>query len=132
MEPVRIKYYGLFWMTKRTYFILLLGIAFLVAVLFASFAVVGMVPPVRWPGQPLVLRQPGIFPWVVNNFYPIILALLVAQALDVLFVVRAFAKKEAEQKARLDKLAASRPTRTPAVADSEGIRPIASEYKPEP
>jgi hypothetical protein len=31
MKPVRIKYYGLFWMTKQTYFILLAlfgGVAF--------------------------------------------------------------------------------------------------------
>ncbi|MCI0378444.1 MAG: hypothetical protein L0215_12615 [Gemmataceae bacterium] len=48
-----------------------------------------------WTKEPALARAPG--GWFYNYFWWIILALLVAQALDTFFTLQAFAKKEAEQ-----------------------------------
>ena len=98
MPPVRIKYYGLIPMTKRGYLIAL-GLSALVAVAVVIVALsLGLLPPLdtMWSKEHH-LRRSGIWPLFHNYMWWIIVACLVAQAVDTCLTLRAFRKKEAEQ-----------------------------------
>lgn len=106
MELVRIKYYGLFWITKRAYLIATaLGVLFLVAAcgffLWLSWAGLGSLPPWRWPWEPPTRPALNFGGWVFNYFYWIILVGVFLEMIDILVVLRRFAHKEAEQRAKL-------------------------------
>ncbi len=101
MEPVRIKYYGLVAMTKRAYLIataVAAAVALLVIALAAAFQ--GL-PPFRWPWEEPVVRGKGFVPWLHNNLYLVLGTLLLLELIDIVTVLRQFAKKEAEQRAQL-------------------------------
>jgi len=131
VKPVRIKYYGLFWMTKFAYFVALAAAASFALVLVVVAAALGVLPRLGWPWvQTPVMAGDGLAPWFVNHFYFILLLLGVAQVLDVVFVLRAFAAAEAEQSARLDALAAATfaddapsPEPRDAIQARDGVRP---------
>ena len=95
MEPVRVRVYGLFPLTKRRY----LGQA--VAGVVATLLVfVGWW--FAWPPMRDRLTRPGLPPSairdvivaVMNNVPWILLAVLVYKGIEVFFVLRAFARKE--------------------------------------
>ena len=106
MEPVRIKYYGLFPITKRGYVIattvaalcLLPACGFF---LWVAWVAVGSLPPWRWPWELPARPARNFGGWVFNYFYWIILVGAFLEMIDVLVVLRRFARKEAEQKAKL-------------------------------
>jgi hypothetical protein len=101
MEPIRIKYYGLIPITRRGYLITT-AVAFVVAGCMLALArVVGRLPPFTWPWeQAQFAAGSGFAPWFFNNFWRIILLLLVLELVDIATVVYRFAQKEAEQRAR--------------------------------
>jgi hypothetical protein len=101
MEPVRIKYCGLIWMTRRGYLITLAVAGFVAVACFTVVAAMGRMPPLRSLWEPVV-QGPGFGVFIVNNLYRFLLLCLVAQALDTFVVLRKFAKKEAEQKRALE------------------------------
>ena len=99
MKPVRIKYYGLFWMTKRAYLLTTLA-AGVFAVLVFTVLLVGAndVPPFSWPWEPMPANlAPGFRGWFYHYFWSLILLFLCAEAIDILVTLRKFAAKEAEQ-----------------------------------
>jgi hypothetical protein len=107
VEPVRIKYYGLFWITKRGYLIATaLAVLFLVPAcgyfLWVAWLTVGSLPPWQWPWEPPPRPALNFGGWVFNYFYWIILAGVVLEMIDILVVLRRFARKEAEQNAKRD------------------------------
>ena len=104
MKPVWIKYYGLIPMTKRGYLITLAiagGFAFFAVLLAAAL---GGLPPLdtMWSRQH---HRPGsgVDVFFYNYLYWILIVCLVAQAIDTWTTLHTFAKKEAEQKAQLEK-----------------------------
>ena len=105
MKPVWIRYYGIIPMTLRGYLITLsivVGVvAFLMLVLIA--AAPHLLPPLdtMWSGRHHV-PGPGLAALFYNYLYWILLGCLVAQGIDTYCTLRAFAKKEAEQRAQLD------------------------------
>jgi hypothetical protein len=125
MKPVRIKYYGMFWMTKQTYFILLAlfgGVAFC-ALLIGTLA--GKLPPLGWPWvQKPVMEGSGFVPLFANAFWFIILMCLVAQTIDTLLVLRKFAQKEAEQRAMFDALDATDRSAAAPSARGGAVQPV--------
>ena len=108
MKPVRIKYYGLFWITRRGYLW-----ATFAAFLFAVVAFVGIwvsadwrppftwPPPFRWPWEPVPpdLPRAGVI-LAYHHYWTIIGVLLLAGVVGFAVVLRKFARKEAEQKPR--------------------------------
>ena|SRR5947209_3336911 len=100
MKPVRIKYYGLFWTTKRTYLLLTLcaGVFALSAVLFAVFVAEDNVSPPNWPWEPMPPNQG----WFFHHFWTIIILLLVAELVDILVTLKKFSDKEAERGGKSD------------------------------
>ena len=101
MQPVRIKYYGLIWMTRRGYLISLTVAGLVALACFVIVAAMGRMPPPRSLWEPVV-RGPGFGVFVVNNLYRFLILCLIAQAIDTIVVLRKFAKKEAEQRAQSD------------------------------
>ena len=99
MPPVRIKYYGLIPMTKRTYLIALAAAALLAIAVVATAAVMGLLPPldIMWSREHH-LRGNGFALWLHNYSYWIIAFCLVAQVVDTFLTLRVFARREAEQR----------------------------------
>jgi hypothetical protein len=102
MYAVRIKYYGMFWMTRRTYLFLQV-IAFglcLVMMVAGAFAMIGtrtFLPRFASPaGEP-----PIDLVWqIVGSLFWIGLAVLMAEGVETIVVLRMFAAEEAQEKAR--------------------------------
>jgi hypothetical protein len=108
MEPVQIRYYGLFWLTKSGYLIGTLIAACGVVVGFLMAYPTGYLPPPRWPWEPV--PDPyltGARGWLYNHLYDLALFCLVMEAIDIVVTLRRFARKEAERRAAA---AGSRPT----------------------
>ena len=100
MKPVRIKYYGLFWMTRRTYLLLTLGAALFASLMMLAF-VFGAgdrVPPFSWPWEPVpAALPPGFQGLFYHHFWTFIILLLFAESLDILVTLRKFREKEIEE-----------------------------------
>ena len=104
MEPVRVKLYGLFRMTKRRYvFQAVLGVALAVILLIGWY--------VTWPGPHGLgarLKQPppgvpvspqlAVLIAIMDNLPWIVLAALAYQAAEAYLVLGLFARKETGQK----------------------------------
>ena len=142
MKPVWIKYYGLIPMTRWGYLITLAVAGAIVLLMLLLGACAGLLPPLdtAWSRQHHV-REPAGFAWLHNYFYWIIGALFLAQGIDVLCTMRAFDKKEAEQRARLaaewddldDEGRPDRPAPSPHVhADDPERRPPPTDIRGRP
>jgi hypothetical protein len=95
MKPVRIKYYGVIWMTKRTY-LFSTAIAAAVALLLLLIVIVlGAVPELRFPWDPALAGR-GILPRIYNAW--VLGALIVLELVDIAVVLGKFAQKEASQR----------------------------------
>jgi hypothetical protein len=94
MPPVRIKYCGLFWLTRRGYLLL---VALTSAVLVGACVVVrlqlGFGPFTQPPWDP-ALRRYHFLAWTWNWWT---LALLLLVPVEVLLTLRRFARRQAEQ-----------------------------------
>ena len=104
MEPVRIKYYGLVWMTKRSYLVTTAVAGVGAALILGVAAAAGLLPPFRWPWEEPALPGTGFGPWFYNHLYLILGVLLLLEVVDIVTVLRKFARKEAEQKAAKEAL----------------------------
>jgi hypothetical protein len=98
MPPVRIKFYGLVWLTRRGYLratavLAVVAVAVCVAVLLWT----GLAPFAR-PPWARALRRYGFVAWFWNWWT--LGALALAEGLEVLLTLRQFARREAEQRAR--------------------------------
>jgi hypothetical protein len=100
MKPVWIKYYGIIPMTKAGYLITLAVVGAFAALAMLAAAVFGTLPPLdtMWSRQHH-LPGSGFGVFLYNYMYWVILACLVAQAVDTWTTLSVFAKKEAEQRA---------------------------------
>jgi hypothetical protein len=96
MEPVRIKYYGLIWLTKSGYLIgTLIGASFVVVLLLMMYPA-GYLPPFRWPWEPVADPDAaGVGGWFYNHFYELCLLGFLAAAIDFAVTLRCFARTEA-------------------------------------
>jgi hypothetical protein len=100
MKPVRIKYYGLIWMTKRAYLLTTLILGLMVLAFFGGIAVAdaSRLPPFHWPWDPVPANAaPGFEGWFVHHFWTIIFVFCLAELVDILVTLHKFAQKEAEQ-----------------------------------
>jgi hypothetical protein len=100
MKPVRIKYYGLFWMTRRTYLIVTLAaVVFALGALLTVVVIVGdRMPPFSWPWGPVPANlAPGFRSWFYHHFWSILIVLCLLELVDILVTLRKFAEKEAEE-----------------------------------
>jgi hypothetical protein len=100
MPPVRIRYYGLVRMTKSAYiWTTVIASAFAIGVLVLG-RLAGNLPPFRWPWDPIPDPEAvGVIGLLYNHLYDLVLFCVVAEAIDVVMTLRAFARKEAEQRA---------------------------------
>jgi hypothetical protein len=101
MQPVRVKYYGLFWLRRPTYLVLQ-TIALIGCLTMMGAGLLGM----AWSGSVLPhLPPPGhddeiITQALVLLFWVGLLA-LVAEGTETYVMLRKFARAEAEQQAKL-------------------------------
>jgi hypothetical protein len=116
MKPVKIKYWGLFWLSKRGY-LLFNGIGWLVAIGFCLIGVaLNRLPP------PRTLWHPDPVWGVANAFWWVILICLALQLIDAGLAWMKFAKREEEQE-DLEEWLASADDEPPRVVEpSEAIR----------
>lgn len=97
MEPVRIRLYGILRLTRRGYLrMLACGLVLLLA-LWAALVFTPLPRPTVEPG----LTPTGVilWLWVRDHFHWIVLAAVVAEALEAFVVLRRFAAEEARQRA---------------------------------
>jgi hypothetical protein len=111
MEPVRIRLYGLFSVTRRSYLIQL-GIAVVLLCLLASvqFLVPKLPPPPAGKEEPAQLAR---IVWLLNNTFWIALGLGLLFALEAFVVLRRFAREEALQREREFQSALAGPPQDP-------------------
>jgi hypothetical protein len=101
MEPVRIKYYGILWITRRTYVIIQ---TMVFAVLAAALVFVLTLPTSPRFGLDLEdPRLPALTRWLLGHLLEIVLLTTLLEILDAVFTLRAFARKEQEARASLPK-----------------------------
>lgn len=100
MRPVWIKYWGLIPMTRRGYLVTLTMAVAVVAIIVAYCALSGLLPPLKtlWEPNPIA-AQDGWRGWLYNYMWWIVIAAIVAQAIDTVMVLRKFAQKEGEERA---------------------------------
>jgi hypothetical protein len=106
LPTVWIRYYGLIPMTRRGYLIALTAACVIAVVVIGAAALLGRMPPLETVWSPDArVAHGGIVALCYNYGYLIIIACLVAQAIDTYCTLRLFAKREAEELARLAALA---------------------------
>ena len=100
MKPVWIKYWGVIPMTRRGYLVTLTVGLVVAGIIVAYGAFSGLLPPLRtlWEPDPGIARF-GWRGWLYNYFWWLIIVLLLVHAVDMVFVLRKFAQKEAEERA---------------------------------
>jgi hypothetical protein len=112
MGPARVKYYGLFWITRPTY-IVLQSIALVLCLVLITVGLVGIL----WTGIVLphwpTWEDEGelIGAWLALTFWLGLLA-LIAESFEMYAMLRKFARAEAEQQAKLAIPDASSPAPT--------------------
>src|SRR5882724_7638261 len=100
MAPVRIKYWGLFWLSRQGYLLFNgLGWAGVIMLIVAAYSIQA-VPPFRWPWEPLLIEPGGMRPFVINHFYDFVGLGMLAQLVDACVFYRCIATKEAAQRAQ--------------------------------
>jgi hypothetical protein len=108
VEPVRVKLYGLVWMTRRRYLFQVALAGLLLVVLLA----VWLVHWLRLGELERSLQLPPSVEWVITllDLLPCIVAILVAlQITEAAFVLRAFAREQARRSIRSADLASNSP-----------------------
>jgi hypothetical protein len=98
--PIRVRLYGLFWVTRRGYVVQLVLGGFLLCVLFVLWLFLPPLPrPAQGPedGTLLVLVRA-----LLENLHWIVLALTLFYILEATVVLRHFARARAKRKAPYD------------------------------
>jgi hypothetical protein len=95
VEPVRIKLYGLFSMTRRRYIAQLIVFGLLLVVVVSAWfirwlAIRESIQHLNNPSLDWVVTLLDLTPWIV-------LVVAVLQVIEAWFVLRAFARKQAAQ-----------------------------------
>jgi hypothetical protein len=100
MEPVRINYYGVIRLSKKAD-LWVTAIGWFVGLWLCALAILlDRFPPLSWPwSQPPFVPQVNAWTWIVNHVYWILWFCIVAQIIDISITLRAFSRKEAEQRA---------------------------------
>jgi hypothetical protein len=103
MGPVRIKYYGMLWLTRPTYLVLQSITLFLCAASMAIGLLAVLLTGTLLPHRPPVLTDVLILLfWVGLLAFPL-------ESIEMYVMLRKFARAEAEQQARLAILDAGAP-----------------------
>jgi hypothetical protein len=101
MAAVRVKYYGLFWISRGTY-LTLQFIAFLIAV---AMIVVGLSVMLRTgvyvPHVPAMNVEDDLIYQLLITLFWAGLLILIAKGIETIVMLRKFARAEAAQKAQL-------------------------------
>ncbi len=101
MGPVRIKYYGILWLTRSTYLLLQSIALFLCVVLMAVGFLAMLLTGAAWPHLPAPGDEADFLKqFLVLLFWAGLLGLL-AESAEMYVMLRKFARAEAEQQARL-------------------------------
>jgi hypothetical protein len=104
MKPVTIRYYGLFPIRKKTYLVL----QTIALVLCGVWLIAGLILMIWRPlTGPLFKPVTGIGLW--DWFMLLGVVVTVAEILDTVFTLRAFRRKEEEEKTRFDSGTVSAP-----------------------
>lgn len=124
MGPVRIKYYGMFWITRRGYLIATALAGLFALVVWLIVWSLDLLPPWLWPWDPPPKLPPNTSPlqWLGYHYSYLIVLGLVGEAIDVFVMMRKFAQKEAEQRAKMDELDLERFGDHPASPRSEKVK----------
>jgi hypothetical protein len=104
MGPVRIKYWGLMWLTKPTYLVLQSIALFLCAVLTAIGLWAVLVTDRLLPQVP-----PGLMDVLIGMFWAVGLIAFPLECVETYVMLRKFARAEAELQAKLAALDDSEP-----------------------
>jgi len=99
-RPIRIKYYGMIWLTKKAYLITTLCVGIIVfGMLLMMMVILGeRTPPFTLPWEPAPANTPpGIAGVFYHHFWTLIILVCVAEAIDIAVMLHKFAEKEAEQ-----------------------------------
>jgi hypothetical protein len=125
MERVRIKYYGLFWMTRPTY-VVLQSIALFLCVALVVVGLLGVI----WARNVLQhLPAPGddadLLRQALVLLFWIGLLVLLAEGIETYVVLRKFARAEAEQQSKLAALDLGGPA--PTTPHATGVQPAPHE-----
>jgi hypothetical protein len=100
VEPVRIKYYGVVWLTKKAYLVGTAVTGALAAFFVVLCVVSGRLPPFSWPWEPRPAPHlTGVPGAIYNHVWDFLLVGIVLEAIDILVTMRTFARKEAERRA---------------------------------
>jgi hypothetical protein len=105
-KTIRIKYYGLIWVSKRGYLVSsVITLSILGIGLLAGYAA-GILPPLStlW-GEPWPPAKLTPWPWLYQYLYWFILVGLIAEVVITMRMLRRFVALEAEQQARQAKQA---------------------------
>lgn len=119
MGSARVKYYGLFWITRPTY-VVLQSIALILCLVLVAVGLAGIL----WTGTVLPHRPTTgnegevIAQWLALVFWVGLLG-LIAESMELYVMLRKFARAEAEQQTRLAIPDTSAPA--PTVPRSTGI-----------
>jgi hypothetical protein len=116
MGPVRIKYYGVLWLTRTTY-VVLQSIALLLCVAMAAVGLAAMLSAgAVFPHVPANADETE---WITQGLILLFwvgLLTLLAESIETYVVLRKFARAEAEQRSQL------------AVLDPGGLAPPTSPH----
>ena len=94
MEPVRIKVYGLLPLTRRRYLTMqAVGLVLLLALFVVWLGFAGV--PADHP-----LRRIPVAAWLLDRLPLILVIVLLWEAVETAYVLRRFARAEAEQRTR--------------------------------
>ncbi len=97
MEPVRIKHWGFWSITRRSYLISQAGVAFT----WLALLIIYLQLPQPLPRPPAGAEGAILFAWTLLHWTPTVLIVVAAWfVVDVLIVLRLFARKEAARKAK--------------------------------
>lgn len=98
MDPVRIRHWGLWPITRRTYLISQAG----VVLSWLALLVVYLLLPKPLPRTPQGIEGATLFAWTLLRWIPsVLIVVAIWFVIDLLIVLRLFARKEAERKAHL-------------------------------
>jgi hypothetical protein len=98
-SAVRLKYYGLIWVTKRGYLIGTVVTAAILAIGLVAGYAAGVLPPLstmwgeQWPAARLTP-----WPWLYSCLYWLILVGVIIEVFVTIRMLRRFAEKETEKR----------------------------------
>jgi TRAP-type C4-dicarboxylate transport system permease small subunit len=125
MGPARVKCYGLFWITRRTYLVFqFIGLLICIALIAIGLSVM-LRTRVIFPHVPAMNVQDDIIYQTLLSFFWIGVLFLVAGSIETIVMLRKFTRAAAEQKARLANVETVEPV--PAPPSSTAVQPPPGE-----